>query len=77
MSSDYNQTVFEFLAKNMFVMINEIDDLLEDDLEIAENYIKVCAEFGNKVSKIFIEKYNENVQNYLFQLIKITKIQDL
>lgn len=70
-----NEKLFDFLAQNIFVMLGQIDKIIEEDYEIAESYIKIFAEFGIKSSRPFISGYNETIQNYVIKMIEFTRLK--
>ena len=70
-----NEKLFDFLAQNIFVMLGQIDKIIEEDYEIAESYIRIFSEFGIKSSRPFIHGYNETIQNYIIKMIQFTRLK--
>lgn len=65
------------MAQNLFQILGRVGDYLENDIEIAENCIRILSIFGDKSARVFVEKYDEKIRDYLLMMVNFTKIQDI
>lgn len=50
---------------------------MESDAEVGENCIRLLSVFGGRSSRVFVEKFDGKIREYLLLMVQFTKMQDL
>lgn len=75
---DNNEGLYQFLGKNLFALINEVENQLKDEMyEPAENFITVLCDYGSYSSQKFIASYNPEIEAFFAKMLEFTENTEL
>jgi hypothetical protein len=72
-----NEELFSFFGQSFFLLLRKVEGYLESDAEVGENCIRLLSVFGGRSSRVFVEKFDGKIREYLLLMVQFTKMQDL